>query len=96
MKLYYIATTRAMRPRWLLEEMELAYELIHVTIAMTQQPEYRQIHPHGKVPVLVDEDMTIFESAAICAYLADKHPEKGLAPLPGTSARGYYYQWLFY
>ncbi|MBD2130103.1 glutathione S-transferase family protein [Microcoleus sp. ZQ-A2] len=96
MKLYYIATTRAVRPRWLLEEMGVPYELIYVTMAMTQQPEYRQLHPHGKVPVLVDGDVTIFESAAICAYLADKYPEKGLAPLPGTSTRGYYYQWLFY
>lgn len=96
MKLYYIPTTRAVRPRWLLEEMELPYELIYVTMAMTQQPEYRQLHPHGKVPVLVDGDVTIFESAAICAYLADKYPEKGFAPLPETSARGYYYQWLFY
>jgi glutathione S-transferase len=76
--------------------MGVPYELIYVTMAMTQQPEYRQLHPHGKVPVLVDGDVTIFESAAICAYLADKYPEKGLAPLPGTSARGYYYQWLFY
>ncbi|NEP02032.1 MAG: glutathione S-transferase family protein [Symploca sp. SIO2E9] len=96
MKLYYIPTTRAVRPRWLLEEMGIPYELISVTMAMTQQPEYRQLHPHGKVPVLVDNDVTIFESAAICAYLADKYPEKGLAPLPLTPARGYYYQWLFY
>ena len=96
MKLYYIATTRAMRPRWLLEEMGVSYELIPVTMAMTQKPEYRQLHPHGKVPVLVDGDVTIFESAAICAYLADKYPDKGLAPLPSTSARSYYYQWLFY
>ncbi|HEY9605438.1 MAG TPA: glutathione S-transferase family protein [Allocoleopsis sp.] len=96
MKLYYFPTTRAVRPRWLLEEMELSYELIRVTMEMTQQPEYRQLHPHGKIPVLVDGDVTIFESAAICAYLADKYPEKGFAPLPLTSARGYYYQWLFY
>ena len=76
--------------------MGLAYELIQVTMVMTQKPEYHQIHPHGKAPVLVDGDVTIFESAAICAYLVDKYPEKGFAPLPLTSARGYYYQWLFY
>ncbi|NER46586.1 MAG: glutathione S-transferase family protein [Symploca sp. SIO1B1] len=96
MKLYYISTTRAVRPRWLLEEMGIPYELISVTMSMTQQPEYRQLHPHGKVPVLVDDEITIFESAAICAYLADKYPEKAMAPSPGTPARGYYYQWLFY
>jgi Glutathione S-transferase len=41
-------------------------------------------------------EITIFESAAICAYLADKFPEKELAPSPTSPARSYYYQWLFY
>jgi glutathione S-transferase len=79
MKLYYIPTTRSIRPRWLLEEMDLLYELVYMRLEMTQQPEYRRLHPHGKVPVLVDNDTIIFESAAICAYLADKYPEKGFA-----------------
>jgi glutathione S-transferase len=96
MKLYYIPTTRAVRPRWLLEEIGVPYELIRVTMAMSCQPEYRQLHPHGKVPVLVDGDVIIHESAAICAYLADKYPAKGFAPSPATPARAYYYQWLFY
>ena len=96
MKLYYIPTTRAVRPRWLLEEIGISYELIYVTMEMTQQPEYRQLHPHGKVPVLVDEEIIIFESAAICAYLADKYLEKGFAPPSQSPARSYYYQWLFY
>lgn len=96
MKLYYIPTTRALRPHWLLEEMNLPYELVFVTLEMTRQPEYRQLHPHGKVPVLVDEKVTIYESAAICAYLADKDISKGFAPLPESPARAYYYQWLFY
>jgi glutathione S-transferase len=95
-KLYYIPTTRAVRPRWLLEEMEIAYELVNVTMEMCNQPEYRKLHPHGKVPVFVDGDITIYESAAICAYLADKYAEKGFAPSPSSSARAYYYQWLFY
>jgi glutathione S-transferase len=96
MKLYYIPTTRAVRPRWLLEEMGIEYELINVSLAMSQQPEYRQLHPHGKVPVLVDNNVTIFESAAICTYLADKYLEKGFAPGIDSPARAYYYQWLFY
>ncbi|MDJ0898075.1 MAG: glutathione S-transferase family protein [Xenococcus sp. MO_188.B8] len=96
MKLYYIPTTRAVRPRWLLEEMGIDYELITVSMEMSRQPEYRKLHPHGKVPVLVDEKATIFESAAICAYLADKYLEKGFAPAINSLARAYYYQWLFY
>ncbi|MEC4813631.1 MAG: glutathione S-transferase family protein [Scytonema sp. PMC 1069.18] len=96
MKLYYIPTTRAVRPRWILEEMGITYELVRVNMSMTQQPEYQTLHPHRKVPVLVDGEVTIFESAAICAYLADKYPTFGLAPAPDSPKRAYYYQWLFY
>ncbi|NBD16744.1 MAG: glutathione S-transferase family protein [Cyanobacteria bacterium] len=96
MKLYYIPTTRAVRPRWLLEEMELPYELVQVTMEMSRQPEYKTLHPHGKVPVLADQKVTIYESAAICAYLADEYPELNFAPSLQSPARGYYYQWLFY
>lgn len=96
MQLYYIPTTRALRPRWLLEELDIPYELVDVKMAMTQQPEYLQLHPQGKVPVLVDGDVTIYESSAICAYLADKYLERGFAPPLSDPARSYYYQWLFY
>ena len=96
MKLYFIPTTRAVRPRWLLEEMEIDYKLITVSMEMSRQPEYQQLHPHGKVPVLVDDGVTIYESAAICAYLADKYLDKGFAPAIASPARAYYYQWLFY
>lgn len=96
MKLYYIPTTRAVRPRWLLEEMGVPYELVSVDMKMTQQPEYQKLHPHGKVPILVDGEVTIFESAAICTYLAEKYLDKGIAPALGAPERGYYYQWLFY
>lgn len=96
MKLYYIPTTRAVRPRWFLEEIGVPYELVRVEPNMSQQPEYQKLHPHGKVPVLVDGEVTIFESAAICTYLADKYFDMGIAPALNTPERGYYYQWLFY
>lgn len=96
MKLYYIHSTRAFRPRWLLEEIGINYELINMTIELSRQPAYRKLHPHGKVPVLVDNEVTIYESAAICAYLGDKYQDKGFAPPLNSPARAYYYQWLFY
>jgi glutathione S-transferase len=96
MKLYYMPTTRAVRPRWLLEELDIPYELVNVNIAMTQKPEYLHLHPQGKVPILVDGDVTIYESSAICAYLADKYLERGFAPPLAHPNRSYYYQWLFY
>lgn len=96
MKLYFMPTTRAVRPRWLLEELNISYELIRVTMDMSSSQEYSHLHPHGKVPVLIDGNVTIFESAAICAYLADKYIDKGFAPQLDAPARAYYYQWMFY
>ncbi|MSP63952.1 MAG: glutathione S-transferase family protein [Myxococcales bacterium] len=98
MKLYYVPKTRAGRVRWLLEELAVPYELARLDIGTREhkQPEYLAIHPHGAVPALVDGETTLFESAAICLYLADKYAEKGLAPAPGTPDRGRYYQWIVY
>lgn len=98
MKLYHAAQTRSIRPRWLLEEIGAPYSLVRLDMSKGEHksPAYMKIHPHGAVPALVDGDLTLFESAAICAYLADKFPEKHLAPAVGTPARGLYYQWMFY
>jgi glutathione S-transferase len=98
MKLYYVPRTRAGRVRWMLEEMGLPYELSRLDIAARQNktPEYLSIHPLGKVPALVDGEVTIFESAAIIAWLADRFPEKRMAPPPSSPQRAAYHQWMFY
>lgn len=98
MKLYYVPRTRAGRPRWLLEELEVPYELVRLDVGAKENrtPEYLAIHPHGAVPSLVDGAVTIHESAAICLYLADKHIDKGLAPPFQSAERAYYYQWILY
>lgn len=97
-KLYHAPRTRSVRPRWLLEEMEVPYELVRLDLGQKEhkRPEYLAIHPHGTVPALVDGNLALMESSAICMYLADKYPEKGLAPAPGTQERGLYYQWMVY
>ncbi|MCG8416809.1 MAG: glutathione S-transferase family protein [Proteobacteria bacterium] len=98
MKLYYAPQTRAIRPRWLLEELGEPYDLIKLDIAARDQkkPEHLALHPLGKVPVLVDGDVTMIESLAICLYLADKYLDRGLAPPHSAPARPYYYQWCVY
>ncbi len=98
MKLYFAPRTRATRPRWLLEELGVPYELVQLDLEKGEQRQltYLRIHPLGKVPALVDGEVTIFESTAICMYLADKYPEKKLAPPVGTTARAHYYQWMVY
>ena len=98
LKLYYSAQSRAARPRWLLEEIGAPYELVRLNLQAGEQrrPAYLTVNPNGTVPTLVDGDLTLFESAAICQYLADKFPDKRLAPPPGTPARALYYQWIHY
>src|SRR5438067_8699474 len=97
MKLYYSTQSRAVRPRWILEEIGAPYELVRLQLGTdTKTPAYLKINPNGTVPALVDGDLALFESAAICQYLADRYPEKRLAPPAGTPARGLYYQWIHY
>ena len=97
-KIYYSPRTRAVRPRWLLEEIGIPYELIRLNLAELAQshPDYTEIHPHGAVPALQDGDLTLIESGAICAYLAEKYPEKKMAPPLGSKERPFYLQWMFY
>jgi glutathione S-transferase len=97
-KLFYAPNTRATRPRWMLEELEVPYELVTLDVAggAHRTAEYLRIHPHGQVPALLDGDVAVFESTAICMYLADRFIERGLAPPVGSPARAAYYQWLVY
>jgi glutathione S-transferase len=97
-KLYYVPLTRSNRPRWMLEEMELPYELVRLDpkLGDNKKPDYLAINPTGKVPSLADGDVKMFESAAIVAYLADKYPDRKLAPPVGANERAAYYQWLFF
>jgi len=98
MKLYHSPQSRSIRPRWMLEEIGAPYEVVRVNLATGEQkkPEYLKLNPNGAVPTLVDGDLVLFESAAIVQYLADRFPEKKLAPAVGTPGRGKYYQWVHY
>src|SRR5262245_40216038 len=98
MKLYFAPATRAFRPRWMLEEIAMPYDLTVVDIRNNEHktPEFLKINPLGSIPVFVDGDLTVVESTAICLYLADKFYLKKLAPPPSAPARARYYQWAMY
>lgn len=68
-------------------ELELPLELVPVEarVGGVADPGYRAKNPMGKVPTLDDDGFFLFESTAICEYLASKRPERGLAP---TDPRG--------
>lgn len=97
MKHYFNPMSRAITTHWMLVELGVEHEQIVVDLMSGEgkTPEFRSINPMGKIPVLVDDDVVVTEVAAICAYLADKYPEKGLAPPPGAKERGKYYRYLF-
>lgn len=93
--LYWSPGSAAMAPHAVLEEIGAAYALKPVDLGAPRSPDYLKLNPAGKVPTLVvDGDQVIRESAAICLYLADRHPEAGLAPAVEDPARGLYYQWM--
>jgi glutathione S-transferase len=98
MKLFYVPKTRASRPRWVLEELGVPYDLVRLEPgpAGTRSLEHLARHPLGHVPVLEDRGQFIFESGAICMHLADLFPEKRLLPPPGTVDRAHAYQWVLF
>jgi glutathione S-transferase len=98
MKLYWAPRTRSMRALWVLEEAACPYEKEQVDFRGGQHktPAYHRINPMEKVPALVDGEAMLAETGAICAYVAERAPEAGLAPPSGDPTRGRYLQWLFF
>lgn len=98
MKLYHSPQSPSGRARWMLEELGVPYEIERLSLQALDQkkPEYLKLNPNGAVPTLTDGDLVLWESGAIVQYLADKFPEKNLAPKVGTPERGKYYQWVHY
>ncbi len=97
-ELYWSPRSRSFSGLWILEEAGQPYErvLTDISTGAQKKPEYLAINPMGKVPALKDGDATIAEAAAICAYVAERHPGARLAPPLGDPRRAKYLQWLFF
>ena len=97
-KLYLTPNTRAGRVAWLLEELNMEYELeiLPFTKEGLKSPEHRARHALGRVPVIEDGDISIFESGAIIQYILDKYDDKGLKPAIESNDYPYYLQWFHY
>lgn len=97
LKLYSNAQSRGLVIEWLLIELGAEFEKIELAYHTEMKSEsYLKINPFGKVPTLVDGEMIVYEMPAICAYLADKFFDQGLAPALDDPKRGLYYRWLFF
>lgn len=97
MKVYFAPASRAVRTVWLLEEIGLDYELERFELGQKEMraPEYTKINPNGRVPTLIDGDVTLSESTAIAQYLGAKYAP-ALTPGPEDDNFAMYLQWLHY
>ena len=94
--LYHSPNTRSSGALILLEELGAPYELhvLNMKAGEQRRPAYLAINPMGKVPAVRDGDAIVTEQVAIFLYLADRFPEKKLAPAIGDPLRGPYVRWL--
>ena len=97
-KLFYAPDSAAMAIRVIFEELGVPYELIPTTIDREKPcpPEQLAINPNGWVPVLVWDDGSMYECAAITVFLCDRHPQTNLAPAIDDPTRALYLQTLVY
>ena len=98
LKLHFAPNSRAVRSLWLLEELALPYELNRMDFHPKdlKSDEHRNRHPLGRVPVLEDGEVMIFESGAIADYLLERHKNGGLKPAPSAPNFPQYLQWFHY
>ncbi|MEE2777075.1 MAG: glutathione S-transferase family protein [Acidobacteriota bacterium] len=98
LKLHFAPNSRAGRIVWLLEELGLEYELNRMEFHPKdlKSPEHRARHPLGRVPVLEDGAVSIFESGAIVEYVMARHGEGGLKPAVDAAEFPEYLQWFHY
>lgn len=97
-QLHYFPGNASMTPHMLLEELGVPYQRVLVDRSTNahRSPEYLKLNPNGKIPVLVDGDLVLYETGAIVLHLVDTHPQAGLAPALGTAERAQFYKWLLW
>lgn len=94
--LYYSPGAASLVVHWLLLEIGAPHELRLTSIdeQAHKRPDYLALNPNGVIPTLIVDGQPLYEAAALAMYLADRHPEAGLAPAAGDPQRGAYYQWM--
>ena len=96
--LFHCPQTRGGTTLWMNEELGAPCTVTLIDIKKNEQKsdDYLKINPMGKLPALTHDGVTVTETAAICAYLADAFAGAGLAPNHSDPKRGAYYRWMFF
>jgi glutathione S-transferase len=88
-KLYdFLSCPYGQKVRIVLAEKALTYDFVPVDLTQheNRKPDFLRLNPFGRVPVLVDDDTTIYDSTIVNEYLEDEYPEPPVLPLVGSSA----------
>lgn len=95
-RLHYYPGNASLAPHVLLHEIGVPFErvLVDRTQDAHKSSAYLQLNPNGLIPVLQDGTLVLYETAAICLYLADTHPAARLVPPLGSAQRAHFYKWL--
>jgi glutathione S-transferase len=98
LRIYHVAGTRSVRPIWLCYELDQPVEIetIDFSPAFRGSARWRAISPAGKVPVLTDGDLTMFESGAMVDYILERYGGGRLRPAPGTAESALHHQWCWF
>ena len=98
-QLYWSPGAASMAPHAALQEIGTKFDLVKIDLDQGAQhsPDYLRLNPHERVPTLVyDDHHVMYESAAICMFLAERHPAALLAPRIGSTQRAAFLQWMAY
>ena len=97
-ELHYYPGNASLAVHIVLEELGVPFtlKLVDRANAAHKSAEYLRLNPNGLIPVFVDGDLVLYETAAICMHLADTHAEAGLAPPLGTPERAHFYKWFIW
>lgn len=97
-QLYYYPCNASLAPHFVLAQLEVNYELILVDRKSQEQKSaaYLTLNPAGRIPTLTYGNNALFESSAICWFLAEQHPQAQLIPPLGSPMRAKALQWLTY
>jgi glutathione S-transferase len=96
--LYGSPSTAGTAIHWMLLELGQPFDLklLDFDKAEHKSPDYLALNPDGFVPTLIVDGAPVTQMAAIAALLAERHPEAGLAPPPGSPARADYLSWSYW
>lgn len=84
---------RSGKVRWLAEELGLDIDEVKVELGAHRQTPYRELNPFAAIPTVVYRGETLIESTAACIYIAEQHPESGLAVFAKEAERYTYLKW---